>query len=217
MTLGYTVQVVANPGCLVKDLNQIMWLGPLGRVAAGVFCVSLPRTQSGGCVSNRGSYVRSLMRKIALAGVLTLGLIDVASAQTATNSATVTPPGTVTNPGTSCVAPNNFNSAKIINVALDNVIIEITGDCGKTTALRQMLDGIEARGEAALVYDTSGEFVAHYYRPDGRSRCGRLNIGRRKFSLRHSHATDFRPATDDDPRCSRCRMWIEHDNQTQET
>ena len=37
---------------------------------------------------------------------------------------------------------------------------------GKTTALRQWLDGLEARGETALVYDTSGEFVAHYYRPE---------------------------------------------------
>ncbi|MEO0412182.1 MAG: type IV secretion system DNA-binding domain-containing protein [Pseudomonadota bacterium] len=37
---------------------------------------------------------------------------------------------------------------------------------GKTTALRQQLDGIESRGEPALVYDTSGEFVAHYYRPE---------------------------------------------------
>ncbi|MFO1254764.1 MAG: type IV secretion system DNA-binding domain-containing protein [Sphingomonadaceae bacterium] len=41
-----------------------------------------------------------------------------------------------------------------------------TNGSGKTTALRQLLDGIEARGEAALVYDTSGEFVAHYYRPE---------------------------------------------------
>lgn len=44
-------------------------------------------------------------------------------------------------------------------------MIGTTGS-GKTTALRQMLDGIEARGEAALVYDTSGEFVAHYCRPE---------------------------------------------------
>ncbi|KPF55366.1 conjugal transfer protein TraD [Novosphingobium sp. AAP1] len=41
-----------------------------------------------------------------------------------------------------------------------------TTGSGKTTALRQLLDGIEARGEAALVYDTSGEFIAHYHRPD---------------------------------------------------
>jgi type IV secretory pathway TraG/TraD family ATPase VirD4 len=41
-----------------------------------------------------------------------------------------------------------------------------TTGSGKTTALRQMLDGIEARGEPALVYDTSGEFIAHYYRPE---------------------------------------------------
>ena len=44
-------------------------------------------------------------------------------------------------------------------------MIGTTGS-GKTTALRQMLDVIEARGESALVYDTSGEFVAHYYRPE---------------------------------------------------
>jgi predicted ATPase len=41
-----------------------------------------------------------------------------------------------------------------------------TTGAGKTTVLRQMLDGIEARGEPALVYDTSGEFIAHYYRPE---------------------------------------------------
>ncbi len=44
-------------------------------------------------------------------------------------------------------------------------IIGTTGS-GKTTVLRQLLDGIEARGEAGLVYDTSGEFIAHYYQPD---------------------------------------------------
>jgi len=44
-------------------------------------------------------------------------------------------------------------------------MIGTTGS-GKTTALRQMLDGIEARGEAALVYDTSGEFIAHYFQPE---------------------------------------------------
>jgi len=44
-------------------------------------------------------------------------------------------------------------------------IIGTTGS-GKTTALRQLLDGIEARGEAALIYDTSGELIAHYYRPE---------------------------------------------------
>jgi len=41
-----------------------------------------------------------------------------------------------------------------------------TTGSGKTTALRQMLDRIETRGEAALVYDTSGEFIAHYYDPE---------------------------------------------------
>ena len=41
-----------------------------------------------------------------------------------------------------------------------------TTGSGKTTALRQLLDGIAARGEAALVYDTSGEFIAFYYDPN---------------------------------------------------
>ncbi|MBL0021417.1 MAG: type IV secretion system DNA-binding domain-containing protein [Sphingomonadales bacterium] len=41
-----------------------------------------------------------------------------------------------------------------------------TTGAGKTTVLRQMLDIVEARGEPALVYDTSGEFIAHYYRPE---------------------------------------------------
>ncbi len=44
-------------------------------------------------------------------------------------------------------------------------VIGTTGS-GKTTVLRQTLDGIEARGEAAIVYDTSGEFIAHYYNPE---------------------------------------------------
>jgi len=41
-------------------------------------------------------------------------------------------------------------------------MIGTTGS-GKTTALRQMLDDIEQRGDPALVYDTSGEFIANYY------------------------------------------------------
>lgn len=44
-------------------------------------------------------------------------------------------------------------------------IIGTTG-AGKTTVMRQLLDTVEARGEPALVYDTSGEFVSHYYRPE---------------------------------------------------
>jgi hypothetical protein len=41
-----------------------------------------------------------------------------------------------------------------------------TTGAGKTTVMRQMLDQVEARGEPALVYDTSGEFISHYYRPE---------------------------------------------------
>lgn len=43
-------------------------------------------------------------------------------------------------------------------------LIGTTGG-GKTTLLRLQLDVIQARGDAALVYDTSGEFVANYYDP----------------------------------------------------
>ena len=43
-------------------------------------------------------------------------------------------------------------------------IVGTTG-AGKTTALRQLLDVIEARDEAALIYDTSGEFIEYYYDP----------------------------------------------------
>lgn len=41
-----------------------------------------------------------------------------------------------------------------------------TTGAGKTTVMRQMLDQVEARGEPALVYDTSGEFITQYYRPE---------------------------------------------------
>jgi type IV secretory pathway TraG/TraD family ATPase VirD4 len=63
-------------------------------------------------------------------------------------------------------------------------MIGTTGS-GKTTALRQLLDGIEARGEAALVYDTSGEFIAHYYRP------GRGDIILNPFDARCAYWTPF--------------------------
>ncbi|BBF79938.1 type IV secretion system DNA-binding domain-containing protein [Asticcacaulis excentricus] len=43
-------------------------------------------------------------------------------------------------------------------------LIGTTGS-GKTTVLRQLLDVIEQRAECAIVYDTSGEFVAHYFDP----------------------------------------------------
>lgn len=45
-----------------------------------------------------------------------------------------------------------------------SALVGSTG-AGKTTVLRQLLDSIELRGDCAIVYDTSGEFVAHYYNP----------------------------------------------------
>ncbi len=60
-----------------------------------------------------------------------------------------------------------------------------TTGSGKTTVLRQMLDGIEARGEAALVYDTSGEFIAHYSRPE------RGDVILNPFDARCAHWTPF--------------------------
>ncbi len=66
----------------------------------------------------------------------------------------------------------NKTSIHLASVALPTdletrhvALIGSTGS-GKTTALRQMLDAIEARGDTAIVYDTSGEFIAHYYRPE---------------------------------------------------
>lgn len=43
-------------------------------------------------------------------------------------------------------------------------LVGATGS-GKSTAMRQILDSVDARGECAVVYDTSGDFLAHYYRP----------------------------------------------------
>lgn len=63
-------------------------------------------------------------------------------------------------------------------------MIGTTGS-GKTTVLRQLLDGIEARGEAALVYDTSGEFIAHYYNP------GRGDIILNPFDARCAYWSPF--------------------------
>ena len=60
-----------------------------------------------------------------------------------------------------------------------------TTGSGKTTVMRQMLDAIEARGEPALVYDTSGEFLAHYYRPE------RGDVILNPFDARSSYWTPF--------------------------
>lgn len=45
------------------------------------------------------------------------------------------------------------------------VFVGSTGS-GKTTAMRQILDGLEARGQCGVIYDTSGDFVSHYYSPE---------------------------------------------------
>lgn len=37
---------------------------------------------------------------------------------------------------------------------------------GKTTAIKELLDQIRARGERAIIYDCSGEYVESYYRKD---------------------------------------------------
>ncbi|MEY2927266.1 MAG: hypothetical protein RL367_1743 [Pseudomonadota bacterium] len=68
--------------------------------------------------------------------------------------------------------PKNSRPLRIGRIAIPReietrhfAVIGTTGS-GKTTVLRQTLDSIEARGEAAIVYDTSGEFIAHYYNPE---------------------------------------------------
>jgi hypothetical protein len=60
-----------------------------------------------------------------------------------------------------------------------------TTGAGKTTVMRQMLDQVEARGEPALVYDTSGEFITQYYRP------GRGDIILNPFDERSSFWSPF--------------------------
>ncbi len=66
----------------------------------------------------------------------------------------------------------NARSIRIASVSIPSwlecrhfALLGTTG-AGKTTVMRQMLDQVEARGEPALVYDTSGEFITHYYRPE---------------------------------------------------
>lgn len=66
----------------------------------------------------------------------------------------------------------NASSIRIASVGIPKwlecrhfALLGTTGS-GKTTVMRQMLDQVEARGEPALVYDTSGEFISHYYRPE---------------------------------------------------
>lgn len=72
----------------------------------------------------------------------------------------------LTKPGT------DANSLRIATVGIPSWLecrhfaILGTTDAGKTTVLRQMLDKVEERHEPALVYDTSGEFIEHYYRPE---------------------------------------------------
>jgi hypothetical protein len=51
--------------------------------------------------------------------------------------------------------PNDFANRHIAIVA--------TTGAGKTTALRDLLDQAEKRGQAAIIYDTSSEFIANYY------------------------------------------------------
>eukprot|EP01039_Chlorochromonas_danica_P012245 gene12245-13951_t len=54
-----------------------------------------------------------------------------------------------------------------IPIELETRHIAVVGSTGsgKTTCIRQLLDKIEQRGDAALVFDTSGEFISNYYSP----------------------------------------------------
>lgn len=47
-----------------------------------------------------------------------------------------------------------------------NFLIAGTVGAGKTTAMRQLLDTADARGEAVVLHDPSGDLVSCYYRPD---------------------------------------------------
>lgn len=47
-----------------------------------------------------------------------------------------------------------------------NFLIAGTVGAGKTTAIRQLADTAERRGEAVVMYDPSGDLIAAYYNPD---------------------------------------------------
>jgi Type IV secretion-system coupling protein DNA-binding domain len=47
-----------------------------------------------------------------------------------------------------------------------HIALVATTGAGKTTVLRELIDQAEKRGEAAIIYDTSGEFIAQYYNPE---------------------------------------------------
>lgn len=86
------------------------------------------------------------MRRFVLASVLTLGMVNGAWAQSATNSATVTPPGTVINTGASCVPPNVFNSATGACTATDTdtIVVPVTVTKTLTGAPAGGVDGTYA-------------------------------------------------------------------------
>jgi hypothetical protein len=63
----------------------------------------------------------------------------------------------------------SFNFAGISlpsDFANRHIAIAAASGAGKTTALRELLDQAEAKGEPAVVFDTSSEFTAQYYRPE---------------------------------------------------
>lgn len=105
-------------------------------------------------------------RERALLDRVVAGTLVTTEKQLATLIGTEIEAGRKTNPS---VRPRPLTIGKVpIPLRLETrhmAMIGTTGS-GKTTALRQLLDGIETRGEAALVYDTSGEFIAHYYRSE---------------------------------------------------
>jgi type IV conjugative transfer system coupling protein TraD len=53
-----------------------------------------------------------------------------------------------------------------IDLASKHLALVATTGAGKTTVLRELIDQAEERGEAAIIYDTSGEFIAQYYNPN---------------------------------------------------
>ena len=67
------------------------------------------------------------------------------------------------------LANGSFNFAGISlpnDFAHRHIAIAAASGAGKTTALRELLDQAEAKSQPAIVYDTSGDFVAQFYRPE---------------------------------------------------
>lgn len=53
----------------------------------------------------------------------------------------------------------------IKNAETKHILITGTTGCGKSVGMMELMDQVRNRGERAVIYDDSGAFIQHYYRP----------------------------------------------------